>query len=300
MALTGTNVFVDEGQVLVSKIRCNEAPKQDIEQAVTAIGGFQRLVEPGDKILIKPNFNTSDPPPASSDPLFVRAIIELLYEYGAKEVVLGESSMFRLSTRETLRQAGMLQAAEEAGARIVAFEDEEWITVRTSGRFLKRVDLARAAVEATKIVYACCLKTHRLADFSMSLKLAMGFVKPWKRLPMHARRLREKLVDLNIAIRPDLVLIDGRRCFISGGPMQGEVREPNLILASGDRIAADVEGIKIIQSFPGHNLMAGAWDLPMIRQAVELNLGVQDETAYRLVTEPVLAGARLEPLDTFK
>jgi uncharacterized protein (DUF362 family) len=155
-------------------------------------------------------------------------------------------------------------------------------------------------VEATKIVYACCLKTHRLADFTMSLKLAMGFVKPWNRLPMHARRLREKLVDLNLAIRPDLVLIDGRRCFISGGPMQGEVREPNLILASGDRIAADVEGIKIIQSFPDHSLPGEPWDLPMIRQAVELNLGVQNETTYRVVTEPVLAGARLEPLRTLK
>jgi uncharacterized protein (DUF362 family) len=296
MDVKNRNVFMDNDQSLVSKIRCSGVLKQDVELSVAAVGGFQRLVEPGDKILVKPNFNTSDPPPASSDPLFVKAIIELLYEHGAAEVVLGESSMFRLSTWETLRQAGMLRAAEEAGARVVAFEDEEWVTVQTAGQYLKSVALARAGVEATKIVYACCLKTHRFADFTMSLKLAMGFVKPWTRLAMHAWRLREKLVDLNLAIAPDLILMDGRRCFISGGPMQGEVREPNLILASGDRIAIDVEGIKVIRGFSGHSLPAGPWELPMIRQAVELGLGARDEMAYRVVSEPVVAGVYSESL----
>jgi uncharacterized protein (DUF362 family) len=66
----------------VSKVRCDGDLRQSIGQAVVAIGGFQRLVEPGDTILVKANFNTSDPPPAFSDPQFVKAVIELLYEHG--------------------------------------------------------------------------------------------------------------------------------------------------------------------------------------------------------------------------
>ena len=121
------NIFTNEGKALVSKVRCDGDLRQNIGQAVAAIGGFQKLVEPGDTILVKANFNTSDPPPGSSDPQFVKAVIELLYEHGAGKVVLGESSMISLSTRETLRQAGMLQAAEEAGAEVVEeqVEDEE-------------------------------------------------------------------------------------------------------------------------------------------------------------------------------
>lgn len=281
--MTKENIFTNEGKALVSKLRCDGDLRQNIGQAVAAIGGFERLVEPGDTILVKPNFNTADPPPASSDPQFVKAVIELLYEHGAGEVVVGESSTFMLSTRDALRKTGMLQAAKEAGAEVVVFDEGEWVTVETGGRYLKKVALAKAGLEAKKIVYVCCLKTHRFADFTMSLKLAMGFVRRRDRRGMHVRRLREKLAELNLAIAPDLIIMDGRRCFISGGPSSGELREPNLILASGDRIAIDVEALKVIQSYPHHGLKKGAWELTMIRQAVELGLGAKSEAEYEVV-----------------
>jgi uncharacterized protein (DUF362 family) len=277
------NVFTNEGKALVSKIQCDGDLKQNIGQAVATIGGFQKLVELGDTILVKANFNTADPPPASSDPHFVKAVIEMLYEQGAGKVVLGDSSMISLSTREVLHQTGMLQAAEEAGAEVIIFDEGEWVPAQTGGRYLKRVALAKAALEAEKIVYVCCLKTHRYADFTLSLKLAMGFVRRRDRVPMHLWRLSEKLADLNLAIAPDLTIVDGRRCFISGGPSSGELREPNLILASGDRIAIDVEALKVIQSYPGHSLKKGPWELTMIRRAVELGLGATSEAEYQVI-----------------
>ncbi|MBC8264327.1 MAG: DUF362 domain-containing protein [Anaerolineales bacterium] len=279
------NIFTNEGKALVSKLRCDGDLGQGIGQAVAAIGGFERLVEPGDTILVKPNFNTADPPPASSDPQFVKAVIELLYEHGAGKVIVGESSMLRLSTRDTLRQTGMLQAAEEAGAEVVFFDEGEWVTAEIGGRYLKKVALAKAGLEAEKIVYVCCLKTHRYADFTMSLKLAMGFVRRRDRVEMHLRRLREKLAELNLVIALHLIIMDGRRCFISGGPSAGELREPNLILASGDRIAIDVEALKVIQSYPGHSLKKSPWELTMIRRAVELGLGAASEAEYEVVDE---------------
>jgi uncharacterized protein (DUF362 family) len=139
-------------------------------------------------------------------------------------------------------------------------------------------------LEAGKIVYACCLKTHRYADFTLSLKLAMGFVRRRNRVPMHLWRLSEKLAELNLAIAPDLIIMDGRRCFISGGPSSGEVRELNLILASGDRIAMDVEALKVLQSYPGHSLKKRPWELTLIRRAVELGLGATSEAAYQVIT----------------
>ena len=139
------NIFTNEGKALVSKVRSDGDLRQNIGRAVAAIGGFQKLVEPGDTILVKANFNTNDPPPASSDPQFVKAVIELLYEHGVGKVVLGESSMISQSSRDTLRKTGMLQAAEEARAEVVIFDEGEWCPWRlvgaTSGRLLwpKRV-----------------------------------------------------------------------------------------------------------------------------------------------------------------
>lgn len=278
------NVFRDRGKALIGKVVCEGDVRESIAGAVDAIGGFRRIVEPGDTILVKPNFNTADPPPAASDPLFVRAVLELLYEHGAGKVILGESSMVASSTREVLDKAGMLDAAKASGAEVVCFDEGEFVPVDTGGQRLKRVRLAKAGLEAVKLVYVCCLKTHRYAGFTMSLKMAMGFVRPRDRIWMHAWRLREKLSDLNLVIAPDLIIIDGRRCFITGGPSAGEVREPNLVLASGDRIAIDVEGIKIIQGYPGHSMQGGPWEQVMVQRAVELGVGVASADAYRVVS----------------
>ncbi len=70
--------------------------------------------------------------------------------------------------------------------------------------------------------------------------------------------------------RPDLIIMDARKIFIKGGPVKGELAEPNLILASDDRIAIDIEGIKIIQSFKNNSLSKiQAEELPQIKRARE-------------------------------
>jgi uncharacterized protein (DUF362 family) len=278
------NPFVEDGISLVSKLHHDDDLSRSVNGAVSAIGGFDKVIEPGDEVLLKPNFNTEDPPPGSSDPEFVQAVIQLVYRHGAGKVLVGDSSTMLRSSHTILDNLGMHRVVEDAGAELLSFDDGEWVQVETGGAYLRRVALAKAGLEAAKVVYLCCVKTHNLADFSMSLKLAMGFVRPRDRIGMHVRRLKEKLVDLNLAIAPDLIIMDGRRCFISGGPSTGELREPNLILASGDRIAIDVEALKVIQSYPENDLKADPWELPMIRRAVDLGLGAASEADYRVVT----------------
>ena len=280
------NPFRKGSKVLVSKVpnANGQDLKGNILKAVDLLGGFSKVVEKGDEILLKPNFNTGDAPPGSSDPDFVKAVIELLYEYGASKVVLGESSMFSLSTRKVLEDTGMLQKAEEAGAEVVPFDEGKWVKVSTGGEYLGTVSLPERALEAKKLVYVCCMKTHRWAKFTLSLKLAVGFMKPDERMLLHARNLEEKIADLNLVVHPSLIIMDGRKCFISGGPACGELREPNVVLASGDRIATDVEALKVIESFEGSNLTDDPWSYTQIRRTVELEIGVKKEDEYTVVS----------------
>jgi uncharacterized protein (DUF362 family) len=281
------NPFRKDGKVLVSKVTSADGQglKGNILKAVDLIGGFSKVVEKGDEILLKPNFNTGDAPPGSSDPDFVKAVIELLYEHGASKVILGESSMFSLSTRKVLEDTGMLQKAEAEGAEVVPLDEGKWIKVNTGVKYLRRVSLPERALESKKLVYVCCMKTHRFAKFTLSLKLAVGFMKPSERMLLHARNLEEKIADLNLIAHPDLIIMDGRKCFISSGPACGELRNPNVVLASGDRIAMDVEAIKIIQSFEGANLTDDPWSYTQIRRAVELGIGVKSEQDYKTISE---------------
>ncbi len=127
------------------------------------------------------------------------------------------------------------------------------------------------------------MKTHFKADFSLSLKLAIGFVKGGERISLHLMHLKEKIADLNLMVHPNLILIDGRKRFITGGPFNGEICEPNIILASGDRVARDVEAIKVIESFDGAVLKDDPWSYKQIMCAVELGLGVKSENDYCVI-----------------
>lgn len=279
------NSFVEGGKALVSSVKAASNAKESVLRSVDLIGGFSKVVEKGDEILLKPNFNTGDASPGSSDPDLVKAVIELLYEYGASKVILGESSMFSLCTRKVLEETGMLQKAEEASAEVVPFDEGKWVRAHTGGKYLKTVSLPETALKARKLVYVCCMKTHRRAKFTMSLKLAVGFMKPNERMRLHARKLEEKIADLNLVTHPNLIIIDGRKCFISGGPACGELREPNVVMASGDRVASDVEAVKVIKSYGGTSLTEDAWSYKQIRRAAELGAGAKSEQEYRMIRE---------------
>jgi len=288
------NLFVHDDLPLVSKVICERDLKESIERSVSLIGGFEKLVKRGDTVLVKPNYNTADPFPGSSDLKFIAAVIEVLRESGADKVILGERTAF-LHSRRLLEKTGIIEVAEKAGAQVRVFGKDGWQALfdrknwrRTTvhgGKYLRRVSIAREALEIDKIVYVPLMKTHHAADFTGSIKLAMGFVKPFfDQTTFHTRHLREKLAELCLVVKPDLTIMDSRKVFIKGGPAKGELREPNLILASGDQVAIDVEGVKILQSYPGNSLEGkNPWDLTQIKHAVELGIGPHNEEEYKVV-----------------
>ncbi len=283
IGIVAANPYKKDGKILVGKATKFTSIKEAILISVSLIGGFNKVIRQGDEVLLKPNFNTADSPPGSSDPDFVKAVIELLYEHGAKKVVLGESSMLRLSTRKVLEETGMLKKAEEAGAEVVIFDEGNWRKVSTGGTYLKSVSLPENALETRKVVYTCCMKTHRFAKFTFSLKLAVGFMKPSERIRLHMRHLEEKVSDLNLVVNPHLIIMDGRKCFISGGPATGELRNPGLVLASGDRVALDVEALKTVAAFEGSSLRNDPWSYTQIHRAAEIGLGVKNAQEYKVV-----------------
>jgi len=288
------NLFVRNSRLLVSKVAYEGNLKESIELSVSLIGGIKKLVNKGETILLKPNYNTADPFPGSSDPEFIKAVIDMLYESGAGKVILGERTAF-LHSRKVLEQAGIVKVAEKAGAEVrvfgkdgwrAMFDRKGWRRVKIpEGQYLRKVSLAKEALEMEKIVYAPLIKTHHAAEFTGAIKLSMGFVKPFfDQITFHARHLQEKLAELSLVVKPDFIVMDARKVFITGGPAKGELREPNLILASRNQVAIDVEGVKILQSYPGNGLMGkNVWDLMQIKHAVELGLGPHTEEEYELI-----------------
>ena len=59
--------------------------------------------------------------------------------------------------------------------------------------------------------------------------------------------------------------MDGRKAFVSGGPERGRLVRPDLVLASGDLIAVDVEAMKSLLSYGIRNkIKSDPWQSPQI------------------------------------
>jgi uncharacterized protein (DUF362 family) len=259
----------------VSKVEVESDLKSAIVEAVDGVGGFGKFIKTGDVVFLKPNFNTADPFPASSDLKFLENVSDYIYEAGAKLVMIGESSTVTLNSRKVMEKIGVFALQEKKRPpRIYVLEEEKWVKREIpNAKYLKSVQIAEIVSRADKLIFLPCLKTHAYAQFTGSLKLTMGLMKPHQRFPMHMRNLQEKFAELNTLFDPDLVIMDARKCFINRGPSEGDVEEPNLIMASTDRVAIDVEGIKIIQGYQGNSLVGiDPWELPQIKRAIELGL----------------------------
>jgi uncharacterized protein (DUF362 family) len=292
MTLPPTNRYVDDqGRALVSVIRLPRPGevKDWIASAVQDIGGFGKAIRPGEHVLVKPNFNAAGPPPVSTDLAFLGGLIKLLYEHGASRVTVGESSRHPpTSGRRVMEILGVFELCRKLDADVEVFgETSGWVEVPTRGELFRTVQIAQPVVGCDRLVYAGVLKTHRWSRFSMSLKLSVGLLRPRDRLRLHlGGHFQERIAELASAVNPDLVLLDGRKVFIKGGPSWGRSADGDVILASGDRTAVDVAGIRCLQSMSGCNLRRNPWSYRQIKEAVRLGLGAKEDSEVALITSP--------------
>ena len=259
----------------VIKIEVKENLKEAIRQAVDGLGGFGQFIKAGDKVLVKPNWNTADVYPGSSDREFIGVFADLCHEAGAGEVTVADASTIFLQTANVMKKWGANELlVGRPWLKVVDLGKGKYVKKAVpNGKYLKTVSMPELLYQVDKVFVLPCLKTHSMAQYTGALKIAVGLLKRSERWLMHASNLQEKIAEINAAYKPALVVMDARKCFITHGPMTGEVREPGLVIASTDRIALDLEGIKIIQSFEGNDLVGiKPEQLPQIKRALELSI----------------------------
>ncbi len=269
------NLLNDKG--IVGVVRGSDAQKM-VKESIELIGGIERLGVKGREVLVKPNVNSDDAYPATTNPEVVKSVANLLYDAGAKKVKVGDMSGIPwLPTRKCMQKTGIEKAAKDAGAEVIYFEDEEWMEVSPGdARYLRSFMISRAVYEAEKLISLPVIKTHSYATYSMSLKNLVGVIHPKNRSQLHSSQMMEEMIaEISLGVYPDLVIMDGTKSMIAGGPAEGKVRETNLILSSWDEVAADIIGLGIVKSFGEWERISrvGVWEQRQIKRAVELNLG---------------------------
>ena len=117
----------------------------------------------GKAVLIKPNFNTADAAPGSTHNDTLAALVEELWEMGAKSISLGERSY--PPTQEVMQEKGILPILDKLNVKVINFDDlqeKDWVLVNPKkSHWANGFRIARPILESECLVSTCCLKTHQ-------------------------------------------------------------------------------------------------------------------------------------------
>jgi len=248
------------------------------KKAVAALG----MPDLKDKsVMVKPNFNTADPTPGSTDIDTLRTMIQLIKEQRPKKIVVADRSG-PAKTSKVFQEKGVFALAEEMGFECLVFDEmpkSNYMKVRPPGsHWMNGFWFAKPVLEADAVIGLCCLKTHQYGGhFTMSLKLTTGMVHRRNMTELHTSVLNQRnmIAEMNYAYKPALLVMDGVEAFYTGGPMSGSRWKADLTFASADRVALDAVGVATLKMHGTTSKIESrkTFQQDQIRRAVELGLG---------------------------
>ncbi len=253
----------------VSIVACNNYYSKEVygsmKDSVDRLGGMERFVKKGERILLKPNLLTAKEPDraATTHPSVVEAAIRLVRETGAVPVV-GDSPALG-NGRKVAEKAGVLKVCESLGVEFVDFK-ETFAIENPSGRF-KSLIVAKEVVKADGIINLPKIKTHAQMFLTLCVKNMFGCVVGRRKASWHLAAGRDRmafarlLLEIYNLLKPRLNIADGITVMEGNGPGSGLPRHLGLIVASCDGVAMD----RVITEILG----AKAQILPTVRLAMD-------------------------------
>ena len=246
-------------------------------------------------VLIKPNFNTADPTPGSTHNDTLMALVDEIWDMGAKSICLGERS-YPL-TREVLDEKGILPLLKQKDVHVIDFDDleqKDWVEFKPKDSHWENgFRIARPILEAECLISTCCLKTHQFGGvFTLSLKLHVGVVPTFRHGYPYMDELhqsvyqQEMIAEINQPFSPDIIVLDGIDAFTDGGPMTGKRAKGNVFLASTDRVAIDAVGVAVLKTLGSNSaiMKRKIFDQRQIARASALGIGVSSASEIDIIT----------------
>jgi uncharacterized protein (DUF362 family) len=257
--------------------------KELVDKVVKTLGGIEKFVKKGDRVVVKPNIGWDRKPEqaANTHPDVVVAIIKLCLDAGAKQV-----SVFDRTCNDARRSyaSSGIQAAvngmKEARVKCFFVNDKNLVpvTIENAASIHKFTFYKEAmATECDCYINVPIAKNHTLAKLTLGLKNVMGVIGG-NRGDIHLD-IGPRIADLNLVIRPKLTIIDATRILLRHGPTGGnlnDVKVLDTLIASTDPVAADAYATTLFDLKPE--------DISSTVAAAKLGLGEIDLSKVKVVT----------------
>ncbi|NPV89274.1 MAG: DUF362 domain-containing protein [Firmicutes bacterium] len=257
----------------VALIRCESYDYREVKSAVERglelLGGAQRYVRAGEKVLLKPNLLAAAAPEecVTTHPSVFRAVAESLQSVGAS-LTYGDSPAIG-SLEKVARRSGIQDAAEALGIKLADFQHGRVVSF-PGGLQNKQFTIAEAVLASDGLVSLPKFKTHGLTTLTGAVKNQFGCIPGFIKGEFHVKLqdvslFSRMLVDLNRCLKPRLFVVDAITAMEGNGPRNGKPRQMNALLLSADPVALDATASRLIGVAPE--------SIPTTRAGQQMGLG---------------------------
>jgi uncharacterized protein (DUF362 family)/Pyruvate/2-oxoacid:ferredoxin oxidoreductase delta subunit len=270
-----------------------------LNSGIALLGGWEKYVSPGMKVLLKVNLIGPKAPEtaAITHPEFVRALVRILKGLGCA-VWIGDSSGGAIAgiapTARSLKVSGLEQVAREEGAEIKNFDREGVVEVTPGSGIGGKMFIAKPMFDADFVINLPKFKTHSAGIYTGAVKNLYGCIPGLRKAEYHRlapdpRDLGAVLTDIHQAVNVGLHIMDGVTAMQGEGPTAGSVYPAGKILMSTDPLALDTVAVAM--------LGLGIEDIPILQSARTRELGESSlkeiELAGDYFSPPKLKGFKL-------
>ena len=281
--LTISEVFAAPPSPLLA-VEKGKNPRELIKHILTSLGGMDKFVRPGDRVVVKPNIGWDRSPEqaANTNPLIIKTLVEHVLEAGASRVLVFDRTCNE--ERRCYKNSGIADALESIGnkkIRVEYIDNRKFVPVEVKrGKSLTKIKIYKDALEADKYINVPIAKHHGLSGLTLGLKNSMGVIGGTRGM-MHFD-LGQKLADLATVIQPTLTVIDATRMLMDNGPQGGDLRDVKIgdtILASTDPVAADAYATTLFDMQPD--------EIKSTVAAYKLGLGEMDIKKMKILSSTI-------------
>lgn len=240
----------------VSIVKCERYSEvqRAVEEAVALLGGIEKFVKKGDKVVIKPNLVSKKKPDeaVTTNPELLHAVIVMAEKAGGI-VTIAESPggpYNAAALRGVYSVCGVDKAIEGTNAKLnfdTGFREVHF----PEGRTVKNIPIINPILDADVIISLPKLKTHAMTSYTGAVKNLFGTIPGTYKAELHFRLNERKsfcsmLVDLHECVKPTLSIMDAVWGMEGNGPTAGQNRHIGLVMASENAHALDMAGCHLI------------------------------------------------------
>ncbi|MFZ5980650.1 MAG: DUF362 domain-containing protein [Candidatus Zixiibacteriota bacterium] len=237
--------------------------------ALDAVGGIERFVKKGEKVLLKPNvaFDRTPEQAVNTNPVVVGEMVRLCREAGAADIIVTDYGT--QTSRRTFERSGIRSAVEANGGRVVIVGHFDFWETDLKSRFIYGWPVLKYIFEIDRLINMPIAKHHGMVRGTAAMKNFFGIIGG-NRSSLH-RQIDQAIVDLAAFFRPTLTVVDATRVLIRNGPQGGslgDVRIHDSVICATDQVAADARA--------GEFLGRIGRDIPHVVLAAKQGLGELD------------------------